>query len=74
MSVRTWEVSKTCYCEQAKATVSLETEVVYPGEQLPDQPARVLAHRCSHGLGCNQNASAGCIWSGTNPVYDPFRQ
>jgi hypothetical protein len=74
MSERIWEVSKSCYCEHVKGTVALETEVVYPGDYLPDQPARVLAHRCSHGMSCNQGSKTSCVWSGTNPGYDPFRQ
>ncbi len=74
MSKRMWEVSKVCYCEHVNEQVALETEVVYPGEHLPDQPARVLAHRCSHGLSCNRDSRPACNWAGTNPGYDPFRQ
>jgi len=73
MSERKWVVSKTCFCEHVNTKVALETELVYPADMLPDQPARVLAHRCSQGLFCNQNAKSSCIWAGTNPGYDPFR-
>ncbi len=73
MSERVWEISKTCICEHLNRKVALETEVVYPGEHLPDQPPRVLAHRCSRGILCNQTSKPACVWAGTNPGYDPFR-
>ena len=73
MAERTWEVSKVCFCEHVKQEVALETEVLYPIDFLPDSP-RVLSHRCSLGLQCNQFAQAACAWSGTNPNYDPFSQ
>ena len=73
MSERSWEVSKTCVCEHIHQRVALETELVFPAEVLPDQPARVLAHRCSLGMICNQTSKPACIWAGTNPGYDPFR-
>ncbi|MFH1906775.1 MAG: hypothetical protein ABIL11_05255 [Chloroflexota bacterium] len=79
MAERVWEVSKVCYCEHANREVALETQVVYPIDFLPDQPPRVTARRCSHGMICqqafgNQFAQPACIWAGTNPDYDPFRQ
>ncbi len=73
MAERIWETSKECFCEHAQAQVALEVELLYPIDYLPDPP-RVLARRCSHGLECNQSAKAGCVWAGTNPAYDPFRQ
>jgi hypothetical protein len=73
MSERIWEVSKTIFCEHVNEKVSLETEVVYPGDFLPDQPPRILAHRCSHGMSCNQVSKPACNWAGSNPGYDPFR-
>ena len=73
MAERTWEISKTCYCEHIMREVALETEVLYPIDFLPDSP-RVLAHRCSNGVQCNQSPKTACVWSGTNPGYDPFRQ
>ncbi|MCL4559688.1 MAG: hypothetical protein M1281_03610 [Chloroflexi bacterium] len=74
MALRTWQSIKSQYCPHAEAEVYLEAEVVYPAEWLPEQPARVLAHRCSRGVLCNQNSSGGCVWSGTNPSYDPFSE
>ena len=73
MSERIWEVSKTFFCERVNERVSLETEVVYPGDFLPDQPPRVLAHRCSRGMSCNQVSKPTCNLAGTNPGYDPVR-
>ncbi|MBM3151668.1 MAG: hypothetical protein FJZ96_05605 [Chloroflexi bacterium] len=72
MSEIVWEVSKTCFCEHAGQEVSLEKEVAYPADFLPDRP-RILAHRCSHGLTCNQFNRPACLWAGANPDYDPFR-
>jgi hypothetical protein len=72
MSVRAWHPAKTCYCHHVNEEVSLEVEAVYPAEWLPDQPPRLLAHRCSHALQCNLEGRYSCVWSGTNPVIDPF--
>ena len=73
MAEKTWEVSKICFCDHIKREVQLETEMVYPVDFLPD-PARVLSHRCSQGMQCNQFAQPACVWAGTNPDYDPFRR
>jgi hypothetical protein len=74
MAVRTWQPLKTQYCGRADEEVSLEAEMVFPSETLPDQPARVLAHRCSQAMACNQFNQAACVWAGTNPTYDPFAE
>lgn len=74
MAVRTWQSMKTQYCRRADDDVSLEAEIVFPSENLPEQPARVLAHRCSRGMDCNLYNEATCIWAGTNPAYDPFAE
>ncbi len=72
MSIKTWEVVKVRYCHHVGKEVGFEAQVVYPAEWLPDQPARVLAHRCSDAAHCNQDGRPSCIWAGTNPAYDPF--
>ena len=72
MTEKTWQTIKLQYCHHADSEVGLEAEVVFPPEQLPDQPPRILAHRCSHGLTCNLDGRPSCIWAGTNPAYDPF--
>lgn len=72
MAVKNWEVLKVMYCHHAEKQVALEAEVVYPAEWLPYQEPRVLSHRCSNGLVCNLDGRAACIWSGTNPMFDPF--
>jgi len=74
MSIRQWQTIKVSYCQRAGKEVSFEAEVVYPTEHLPDQPPRIVAHRCSYGLQCNLNGTPSCVWSGTNPAYDPFRE
>lgn len=74
MAVRTWEALKICYCDHVKKEVSLEAQILYPAEWLPDQPPRVLAHRCSRGMECNLEGRVSCIWAGTNPAYDPFSE
>jgi hypothetical protein len=73
MAERIWETSKLCFCEHVMSEVGLEVEVLYPIDFLPDPP-RVRSHRCSHGMECNRSSKASCIWAGTNPDYDPFRQ
>ena len=74
MAVRTWEAVKIRFCEHAGSEVALEAEKVYPIDILSDQPARLLAHRCSRGLECSQNSTPACVWAGTNPNYDPFKE
>jgi hypothetical protein len=74
MAIRTWENLKMCYCERVAAQVSLDIQVVYPEDILPDQPPRVIAHRCSHAMHCNLDDRPSCMWSGTNPAYDPFKE
>jgi len=72
MAVKTWQTIKIKYCHHAGVEVGLEAEVVHPSEWLPDQPPRIHAHRCSHGMACNLDGRPSCIWAGTNPAYDPF--
>lgn len=72
MSIKNWESIKMQYCHHINNEVTLEVEVVYPADIMPDQPPRVLAHRCSHALECNLDDRPTCIWAGTNPSYDPF--
>jgi len=74
MAVKTWETIKVQYCNHAEMQVGLEAELVYPPEWLPDQAVRIIAHRCSHGMACNLDGRASCVWAGTNPTYDPFAE
>ena len=74
MSMREWQSVKFCYCQHVGLNVSLEAEVIIPSEILPDQPSRVLSHRCSNGLECNLDGRPSCIWAGTNPAIDPFKE
>jgi len=67
-----WKPIKEQRCERVDERVALEARVVYAAEFMPDQPPRILAHRCSKGMECNQMDSATCVWSGTLPGYDPF--
>lgn len=73
MAQKQWEVTKVCFCEHVNQEVALEAEVLYPVDTLPDPP-RLLSHRCSHGVQCNQMEKAACKWAGTNPDIDPFRR
>ena len=66
-----WQVQKICYCERIGEEIVLETKVVFPSEQLPDQPPRVLARRCSNETMCNQFDRMMCVLCGTNPDYRP---
>ena len=72
MSEHEWQAIKVCYCHHIGQEVALEAELVYPADILPDQGPRILAHRCSHGLECNQDGRPSCVWAGTNPAIDPF--
>jgi hypothetical protein len=72
MAYRTWEVTRIRYCEHVGHEIALEADKVYPAESLPDQPPRVVARRCSNALVCNALEKPGCIWSGTQPDYQPF--
>jgi hypothetical protein len=74
MSEKSWEIVKVHYCHHVKEEVGLEAQVVYPAEWMPDQPPRVFAHRCSKAIMCNQDGRPSCIWAGTNPAVDPFKE
>jgi hypothetical protein len=71
MAEKMWISEKLQYCERAGCDVSLQAEMIFPAEHLPDQPPRVTVHRCSHGDCCGDEKAA-CVWNGTNPAYDPF--
>jgi hypothetical protein len=74
MSVKTWQPIKIRYCHHVGQEVALEAELVYPPEWLPDQMPRVNGHRCSQALVCNLDRRPSCVWAGTNPAMDPFRE
>jgi hypothetical protein len=73
MASKTWQPIKVSFCQHAGQQVSLEAEIIYPPEILPDQAPRVVAHRCSLALVCNLDGRSSCIWAGTNPAIDPFK-
>src|SRR3989304_2441022 len=72
MPEQAWRPLKLAQCDRIAEEVALEALVVYPAEVLPDQPGRVLAHRCSQGLSCNSLDRPTCCWAGNWPGYDPF--
>jgi hypothetical protein len=74
VAVKKWESIKVHYCERVKADVTLDAQVIYPADFLPDQPPQVVGHRCSHAYTCNLDGRPSCIWAGTNPAYDPFSE
>lgn len=74
MTKKVWQTIKVQYCRHAEGEVALEAEVLYPGEHLPDQGPRVVAHRCSKGSACGLMSESACVWAGTNPTYDPFAE
>lgn len=71
MAERIWQVEKIKYCEHVGHEIALEDEVVYPAEELPDQPPHVMAHRCSNAVECNMTEKASCVLCGANPDLDP---
>ena len=72
MREQIWEPLKTATCDRIGLNVALEALVVYPADILPDQPGRILAHRCSQGISCNALDRPTCCWAGNWPGYDPF--
>ena len=72
MAVKNWQTTKVQYCQRVDEDVNLEALLVFPADILPDQPPRVIAHRCSKDIPCNMFEKPACIWAGTNPEYDPF--
>ncbi len=74
MAETQWKTIKVRFCDHVDCEVDLEVEEVLPAEFLPDQPARVRAHRCSRGISCNQFDKVACNWSGSNPAFDPFTE
>ena len=74
MAEKTWQVIKVSYCHHVEKDVGFEAQVVYPANFLPDQPPRVVAHRCSEAFNCGQDGRPSCVWAGTNPLYDPFKE
>ena len=67
MAQKKWQVEKVHYCEHVGQQVALEVQMVYPADHLPDQPAHVIAHRCSKALECNQLDKPVCSYCFTNP-------
>jgi hypothetical protein len=74
MAHKTWQVIKVRYCEHAGTEVSMEAQLIFPADFLPEQAPRVVAHRCSQALTCNLDGRASCVWAGTNPNFDPFAE
>jgi hypothetical protein len=70
MAEKTWELTSVFYCDRVKREVTIETEVIYPADILPDQP-RIQARRCSDARECNLLEKPACVLCGTNPNYDP---
>ncbi len=73
MAEKKWESVQKCFCDHVEMDVSLDVEVIYPADYLDDQSLRVAGHRCSNGEMCNQFNQGACIWAGTNPMVDPFK-
>ena len=72
MTEKKWEAIKFERCIRVGEEVELQAQVVYPADHLPDSPPRITAHRCTYGVRCNLMGKPTCVWSGTNPAYDPF--
>jgi len=71
MTEKKWLLEKIHYCEHVGLEVKFEVQVVYPAENLPDQPPHVIAHRCSKALECNQMDKQVCAYCFTNPDVKP---
>ena len=73
MAEKKWESVQTCFCAHVNMDVNLDVEVIYPADYLDNDVPRLGAHRCSNELLCNQFNQGACIWAGTNPMVDPFK-
>jgi len=71
MAQKKWKISKIRYCEHVGHEIALENQVVYPADQLPDQPPRIISSRCSNAMECNKMDKMVCAWCGTNPDVKP---
>jgi len=72
MAEKRWHSIKQQHCDHVGCAVNLEVQLVLPSEYLPEQPPRIIGHRCSKGLQCSLFTKPSCVWAGTNPDYDPF--
>jgi hypothetical protein len=70
MAEKVWEVTKIRYCDHVAHVVTIETQLIYPADILPDEP-RIAARRCSNAKECNLYDKPSCIWCGTNPNFEP---
>ena len=73
MAVKVWETMKVQYCAHAGCDVALEAEAIYPADFLPDQSPRLDTHRCSKANDCMLIHQETCVWTGSNPLFDPFQ-
>ncbi len=73
MVEKTWVVVKIRHCDRVNRDVALEVQKTYPPEMLGFQPAHLGSHRCSNGKMCMAQGMTACVWSGGNPLVDPFR-
>ena len=74
MAEKVWEKIEVIHCNHMGCEVALEAETVYPADHLPDQPARLLSHRCSKAAECMVLGKGACVWNGGNPNFDPFQK
>ena len=74
MAEKNWEPIKIRFCNRVGCEVSLEVQAVYPADHLPDMGPRLLGHRCSKSMECVLDSKATCVWGGSNPTYDPFKE
>ena len=74
MTESNWQTIKVHYCQRVGHEVSLEAQVIFPSDVMPETPPRILAHRCSFGMECNLEGTPSCVWAGSNPEYDPFKE
>ncbi|MGD8759811.1 MAG: hypothetical protein PVJ07_06125 [Anaerolineales bacterium] len=66
-----WHEIERRMCEHVREEASLEAKLAFPAEVLPDQPPRVLAHRCSHEATCQLGDKTACQWASLITGSDP---
>jgi hypothetical protein len=62
MAWESWRAGKQTHCEVMDEKVTLQSRLAFAADNLPDQPPRVLAHRCSSAENCDHFDQNKCPW------------
>ena len=62
MAWESWRTVKQTRCEIMDEEITLHSRLAFAADNLPDQPPRVLAHRCSSAEHCDHFDQPKCPW------------